>query len=81
MEDSTSIAELEVAELRRKALAAAEEEARLWAEAQKVSIRQRKLDDAMEQVRAADIRMGSHVERSVAGEVVIQIVHRNHGGT
>ena len=33
-----------------QALASAEEEARLWAETQKVSIRQRKLDEAVEQV-------------------------------
>ena len=52
MEDSSAIAEREVAEMRRKALEAAEEEARLWAEVQKVSIRQKKLDEAMEQVRA-----------------------------
>ena len=40
-----------MAALRSKALVAAEEESKLWAEAQKVTIRQRKLDEAMEQVR------------------------------
>ena len=50
LEDSTAIAELEMAALRTKALAAAEEESKVWAEAQKVAIRQRKLDEATEQV-------------------------------
>ena len=45
-----------MAALRTKALAAAEEESKVWAEAQKVAIRQRKLDEAMEQVGRSWLR-------------------------
>lgn len=58
MEDSTQLAEQEMSAARSKAMAAVEEESRVWAEAQKVAIRQKKLDQVTQEVRTGGSRGG-----------------------
>jgi ubiquinone biosynthesis protein COQ9 len=50
LQDTSALAESEVSAMRAKALKDAEEDCKAWAEVQKVSIRQKKLDEAMHQV-------------------------------
>ena len=59
MEDSTQLAEQEMSAARSKAIAAVEEESRVWAEAQKVAIRQKKLDQVTQEVGAGMVEGGA----------------------
>lgn len=51
LEETRSLSESDVADSRRRAFELLEEESRTWAAAQKATLRQRALDQAMEEVR------------------------------
>ncbi|GAX85096.1 hypothetical protein CEUSTIGMA_g12516.t1 [Chlamydomonas eustigma] len=80
LQNTSTLAESEVSALRAKALKDVEEDSKAWAEVQKVSIRQKKMDEAMNQVEAelAPLRAAKreeamkHIEEELNNELKIK---------